>query len=159
MVFHVIGMWLLILSIPLWIYRWVAYSRLDDRERAIFKRLLKHRYENALAFGFRIFGFLVAVAVAVILLVVGLRFLKYGSIQIGAYRDVMRNRLYSGVEPVDQALNTFHYDQLLPIAILTTCALLSVAFTLVATALRDIFVVHRLNKKVGGMRDRQESAG
>ena len=159
MVFHVIGMWLLILSIPLWIYRWVAYSRLDDRERAIFKRLLKHRYENALAFGFRIFGFLVAVAVAVIVLVVGLRFLKYGSIQIGAYRDVMRNRLYSGVEPVDQALNTFHYDQLLPIAILTTCALLSVAFTLVATALRDIFVVLRLNKKVGGMRDRQESAG
>lgn len=156
MVFHVIGTWLLVASVPLWIYRWFVYSKLDDRERLIFKRLLKHRYESAFAFGARIFGFLVVLAVAVIVLVVGLRYLKYGSIQIGAYREVMRNRLYSGVEPVDQALDTFHYDQLMPVAILTTCLLLSVAFTLVSTAVRDIFVVSRLHKKVGGMKERQE---
>jgi hypothetical protein len=159
MVFHVIGMWLLAAAIPLWIYRWFVYSKLDSRERLIFKRLLKHRYENAFAFGARIFGFLVALAVAVILLVFGLRFLKHGSLQIGAYRDMMRNRLYSGVEPVDQALDAFHYDQLLPVALLTTSLFLSVAFTLVATAIRDIIVVRRLNKKVDGMRSRQEIAG
>jgi hypothetical protein len=159
MVFHVIGMWLLAAAIPLWIYRWFVYSRLDSRERLIFKRLLKHRYENAFAFGARIFGFLVALAVAVILLVFGLRFLKYGSLQIGAYRDMMKNRLYSGLEPVDQALDTFHYDQLIPVALLTTSLFLSVAFTLVATAIRDIIVVRRLNKKVDGMRSRQEIAG
>ena len=49
---------------------------------------------------------------------------------------------------MDQALDTFHYDQWLPIAILTTCALLSISFTLVATALRDISLLNRLLKRL-----------
>ncbi|MCR9061862.1 MAG: hypothetical protein NXI02_31345, partial [Rhodobacteraceae bacterium] len=57
-----------------------------------------------------------------------------------------------------RALDAYHYDQFLPVAILTTCALLSVAFTLVATALRDISMMSRLNKKLQGMKERQTQA-
>lgn len=159
MVFHAIGMWLLAASIPLWIYRWIVYSKLDEQERLVFRRIIKRRHENAFSFAFRMFGYLVALAAAVFLLVLGLRYFKYGSLQIGAYRETIRGRLYSGYEPIDQTLDLLHYDQLLPIAILTTCALLSVAFTLVATALRDISTVSRLRKKLESMRERQAAAG
>jgi len=148
MVFHVIALWLLVLSVPLWGYRWFVFSKLDTRERSVFKRIVTRRHESAFAFGARIFGFLVALAVAVILFVYGLRYLKQGSVEIGPYKETIRSRLYSGMEPVDQALNSFHYEQPLPIAILTTCFLLSVAFTLVATALRDISLIGRLRQKL-----------
>ena len=118
---------------------------------------MKRRHENAYAFALQMFGFLLALAAAVILLVIGLRYIKQGSLEFGAYRDVMRNRLYSGVDPIDQALDAYHYDQMLPIAIITTCALLSVAFTLVATALRDVSLMSRLNRKLDGMKERQEA--
>lgn len=157
MVFHAIGMWLLVAAVPLWIYRWYVFSRLDARERRIFKRIVKRRHENAYAFALQMFGYLLALAAAVILLVMGLRYIKQGSLEFGAYRDVMRNRLYSGVDPIDQALDAYHYDQMLPIAIITTCALLSVAFTLVATALRDVSLMSRLNRKLDGMKERQEA--
>lgn len=156
MVFHAIGVWLLVISVPLWAYRWFAFSKLTGRERLAFKRLIKRRHESSFGFALRVFGFLVALAMSVILLVLGLRYFKQGSLELGTFRDTMRGRLYSGLEPVDQALNTFHYDQWLPIAILTTCALLSVAFTLVATALRDISVMGRLRKRLSNIGDRQD---
>ena len=148
MVFHAIAVWLLVASVPLWAYRWFLYVKLDDRERQIFKRLVTKRYEGAFAFGARMFGFLVALAAAVLLLVYGLRYLKNGALEVGVYKETIRGRLYSGMEPVDQALNTFHYEQPLPVAILTTCFLLSVVFTLVSTALRDIATLLRLRKKL-----------
>ncbi|MET1411831.1 hypothetical protein ABVF61_06170 [Roseibium sp. HPY-6] len=158
MVFHAIGMWLLAAAIPLWVYRWYAYSKLEPPERRIFTRIVKRRHENAYAFALQMFGYLIALAAAVILLVMGLRYIKQGSLEVGAYRETIRNRLYSGVDPIDRALDAYHYDQLLPIAIITTCALLSVAFTLVATALRDISLMSRLHKKLRGMKHRQEAA-
>jgi len=158
MVFHAIGVWLLVAAVPLWIYRWYAFSKLDARERRIFTRIVRRRHENAYAFALQMFGFLLALAAAVIVLVMGLRYIKQGSIEFGAYRETIRNRLYSGVDPIDRALDAYHYDQLMPIAIITTCALLSVAFTLVATALRDISLMSRLNKKLEGMKERQEQA-
>ncbi|CTQ59948.1 MAG: hypothetical protein RIE06_12740 [Roseibium album] len=158
MVFHAIGVWLLVAAVPLWIYRWYVYSRLDARERRVFTRIVKRRHENAYAFALQMFGFLIALATAVILLVLGLRYIKQGSLELGAYRETIRNRLYSGVDPIDRALDAYHYDQFLPVAILTTCALLSVAFTLVATALRDISMMSRLNKKLQGMKERQTQA-
>lgn len=148
MVFHAIAVWLLVASVPLWVYRWVLYARLDIREREVFRRIVTKRYESAFRFGARIFGFLIALAVAVILFVYGLSYLKKGSVEIGAYKDTIRSRFYSGMEPVDQALNSFHYEQPLPLAILTTCLVLSVVFTLVATALRDISTILRLRKKL-----------
>jgi hypothetical protein len=148
MVFTAIAVWLLVASVPLWGYRWFLYSRLDGQERRIFKRLVAKRYESAFRFGARIFGFLVALATAVILFGYGLGYLKQGSFQIGSYKDTIKNQLYSGLDPVDRALDFLHYDQPLPIAVLTKCLLLSIVFTLVSTAFRDIYVLHRLGRKL-----------
>lgn len=148
MVFHTIAVWLLVASVPLWAYRWYLFAKLEGRERDVFKRIITKRYESAFRFGARVFGYLVALAAAVILFVYALSFLKKGHVQIGAYSETIRSRMYSGLEPVDQALNTFHYEQPLPLAILTTCLVLSVVFTLVATALRDITTILRLRKKL-----------
>ena len=120
MVFHAIATWLLIAAVPLWIYRWYAYGRLDARERLVFRRLLKHRHERAVIFALRVFGFLVALAVAVFVVVFGLRYLKYGSLEFGPFSDMIHSRLYSGIDPFDRLLNDFHYHQPLPIAVLTT---------------------------------------
>ncbi|MEO9529191.1 hypothetical protein [Roseibium sp.] len=154
MVFHAIAIWLLVASVPLWVYRWVVYVGLNARERAIFRRLVTSRAESAFRFGARMFGFLVVLASAVMLLVYTLRYLKQGSIEIGVFKQTVRGRLYSGMDPVDQALNSYHYEQSLPIAVLTTCLLLSVAFTLVAAALRDISILGRLRRKLKKLQTR-----
>lgn len=150
MVFHTIAVWLLLASVPLWAYRWYLYSRLEGRERDVFKRIITKRYESAFRFGACVFGYLVALAAAVILFVYGLSYLKKGHVQIGAYSETVRSRMYVGLEPIDQALNTYHYEQPLPVAILITCFALSVVFTLVATALRDISTINKLNRKLAG---------
>ncbi|PVB59783.1 hypothetical protein [Labrenzia sp. 011] len=147
MVFNAIAFWLLVAAVPLWIYRWFAYSRLSAAEKQLFKRLVARRHERSIGFALRIFGFLTAFTAAVFVVVFGLRYLKYGTFHIPLYRDMFHTRLYSDVEPVDQALDTLQYDQVLPIAILTTCLLLSIAFTLVAAALRDINLIRRLHRK------------
>jgi hypothetical protein len=157
MVFHVIAVWLLAASVPLWAYRWFLYSNLDIRERQVFKRLLSRRTESAFRFGARIFGFLVALAAAVILLVFTLRYLKQGSVEFGVFSQTVRSRLYFGMEPIDQALNSYHYDQSLPVAVLTVCLLLSVAFTLTAAALRDISMIKKLHRKLQRLRDRSRT--
>ncbi|MBN9673535.1 hypothetical protein [Roseibium aggregatum] len=159
MVFHGIGMWLLVLSAPLWAYRWLAFLRLDAKGRRIFKHIVSHRHENPYGFALRAFAFLVAMAAGVTLFIFTLASLKTNSFEIGAFREYARRRLYSGNDPVDRFLDTFHYDQFLPIAILTTCALLAVAFTLVATALRDISIIRRLRGKLEGLRRRQAASG
>lgn len=157
MVFHVIAVWLLAASVPLWAYRWFIYSNLDIREREVFKRLLARRTESAFRFGARIFGFLVALATAVILLVFTLRYLKQGSVELGVFSQTVRSRLYFGMEPIDQALNSYHYDQALPVAVLTVCLLLTVAFTLTAAALRDISMIKKLHRKLQRLRDRSRT--
>ncbi|POF29711.1 hypothetical protein [Roseibium marinum] len=148
MVFNAIVVWLLVAAVPLWIYRWVAYSRLSAAEQGVFKRLVARRQERAIGFALRIFGFLAVFAATVIVAVFSLRYLKYGTFRLDPYREMVRSRFYSGVEPVDQALDTFHYNQMLPVAILTTCLLLSIAFTLVAVALRDISLIRRLRRRL-----------
>ncbi len=155
MVFQAIGFWLLIAAGPLWAFRWLVYARLNGRERKAFKRLADRRYESPFAFALRIFGYLVALATLAVLLMFTLRYFKHGSLEIGTYREMVGSRFYSGLDPVDQALNTFHYNQLMPVAVLTTCAVLSIAFTLVATALRDISLIHRLRSRLANIRDRQ----
>lgn len=148
MVFHAIAFWLLVLAVPLWGYRWFLYHGLAPRERLVFRRIVRQHHENTYLFGLRIFGFLAAVAATVFALVLGLRYLKTGSTELGAYRDMMRTRLYSGMDPVDSALDTFHYDQIAPIAVLTACFVLAVGFTLVSAALRDISLIKRLRRKL-----------
>ncbi len=148
MVFGVIATWLLVGAVPLWLCRWYLYLGLSPRERQIFRNLLQNRYDSAVAFAFRVFGFLFALAVAVLALVFGLGFLKHGSLEIRPFRDLFSSRMYSGYEPVDQALDMYHYHQPLPVAVLTTIVVLSIAFTLVAAALRDIALIRRLKRKL-----------
>ncbi|UES49865.1 hypothetical protein [Roseibium aggregatum] len=148
MVFNAIAVWLLIASVPLWIYRWFLFSRLTARERLMFKRLVAQRHESSFVFAVRMAGYLIALAVAVFFVVFGLQYLKYGNFGITTYSDTIRSRFYSGIEPVDQALDSYHYDQMLPVAALTTILLVTVAFTLVTAAIRDISLIRRLQKKV-----------
>ncbi len=148
MVFQAIGFWLLVLAIPLWAYRFYLTYKLDSRELKAFKRLLQRAEEKALVFALKLFAFLVALSACVLGLIAILGYIKYGDSKIGTYREVIRNRIYSGVDTVDSALDTFHYDQWLPIAILIICALLSISFTLVGTALRDISLLRRLHARL-----------
>lgn len=144
-------------ALPLWIIRWLLFFGLEERERQIFKNLVARRFESAVGFALRIFGYLVALSVAVVVLVFGVRYIKFGSLQITPYREVIHSRLYSGVRPIDNFLDAFHYDQLMPVAVLTTCFLLSVAFTLVMVAIRDIVLIRRLTKKLEGLKKRQSA--
>ncbi|WP_428650981.1 hypothetical protein [Roseibium sp.] len=148
MVFSVIAVWLLVAAVPLWIFRWVLYSGLEPRERQIFRRIVKLRHERAVVFALRVFGYLLALAVVVFALVFGLRFFKHGTVGFGTFREMIRSRMYSGMHPLDQALDQYHYHQPLPIAVLTTILVLSIAFTLVAVALRDIVLIKRMKRKL-----------
>lgn len=151
MVFQAIGFWLLILAIPLWAYRFFLTRKLSPSELKVFKRLLNRAEERAIVFALKLFAFLVALSASVLALVAFLGYIKYGDTKIGTYREVVRNRIYSGVETVDSALDTYHYDQWLPVAIIITCALLSVSFTLVGTALKDISLLRRLHARLRNM--------
>lgn len=148
MVFHAIAFWLLVLAVPLWAYRWFLYRTLALREQLLFRRIIRQRHENTYLFGLRVFAFLVAIALAVLVLVFTLRYFKHGTVELGLFRDLVRSRLYFGVDPIDRTLDMVHYDQTAPIAILTTCLVLAVAFTLVSAALRDIAIIKRLRKKL-----------
>ena len=148
MVFQAIGFWLFVLAIPLWAYRFFLSLRLTSRERKVFKHLRQRADDKALVFAIKLFAFLVGLGASVLGLVALLGYIKYGSAQIGSYREIVRNRLYSGVDTVDQALDTFHYNQWLPVALLITCALLTIGFTLVGAALRDISLLRRLRARL-----------
>ncbi|MEE4015238.1 hypothetical protein V1T76_24455 [Roseibium sp. FZY0029] len=148
MVFNAIAIWLLIASVPLWICRWVLFSRLTDRERLMFKRLVAQRHETAFMFAVRMAGYLIVLAFSIFVVLFGLRYLKDGDLGITTYSDMIRSRLYSGIGPVDNALDSFYYDQMLPVAALTTIVFLTVSFTLATAALRDISLIRRMQKKV-----------
>jgi len=148
MVFQAIGFWLLMLCVPLWAYRFSLSSKLTKREYRTFKRLIERADERIFFFAVRLFAFLVVLSAAVIGLISGLSYFKHGTSQMGSYRELVRSRYYSGVDMVDEALDTFHYDQWFPIAVLTTCALLSISFTLVGAALREISILRRLHSRL-----------
>jgi UPF0716 family protein affecting phage T7 exclusion len=148
MVFNAIALWLLIASVPLWIYRWFLFSRLTARERQMFKRLVAQRHESAFMFAARMAGYLIVLALSVFVVVFGLRYLKNGNLGLSTYSDTIRSRMYSGIDPVDHMLDSFHYDQMLPVAALTTILFLTASFTLATAAVRDISLIRRMQKKV-----------
>ncbi|MEP3344686.1 MAG: hypothetical protein ABJO09_20465 [Hyphomicrobiales bacterium] len=155
MVFHTIAVGLLVAAVPLWIVRFVFLFNLEKPERQIFRNLVKRRFENAIGFALRIFGYLFAVSAAIVILVFGVRYIKFGSLQITPYRELIHSRLYSGVRPIDSLLDAFHYNQIMPVAVISTCLLLSIAFTLVMVALRDIFLMRKLSRKLQGLKMRK----
>lgn len=148
MVFQTIGLLLLAVAVPLWVYRWSLYAGLTDRERQMFRRLVSNRSQSAVRFGLRLFGFLLALAIGAILLVYALAYIKGGTFDFGTYRSHFRAHYYSGIAPVDQVVDAFHYNQVMPLAALNVIILLSVSFTLVMAAIRDITLIRRLKQKL-----------
>lgn len=155
MIFNVIGLVLLVCSLPFWLYRARLVAALDARSKTIFKRLLK-RHERPLVFGGKLFALLIVLTGLMFVVVYALAYFKHGAVYFKSYRDVVRNRLYSGIESVDPHLDAFLYDQIPPIMIIITCLLLAGGFTLFMTALRDIELVTRLRKRLEKLQKRPE---
>jgi hypothetical protein len=149
-VFHGIIVFLFLAAIPLWAYRMFCVSSLTVAERRIMKRFAKHRFESVFVFAAQIFGYLLAMAVLVIGFILAIGYLKFGTIQIKTYREMFHGRLYTGTEHADRVLNSAHYDQSLPVAVLMIIVFLTIGFTLVTVALRDIYLARRLHRKVSG---------
>ncbi len=147
MVFNTIVLLLFAAAIPLWICRQYLIAKLEPRARAIFKRLAA-RQESAIGFAFRTFLVLLAFAASVVGLVYGLSFIKEGRIIGSSYRDIIRNRLYSGIDSVDPHIDTYLYEQSLPLVIILTCLLLAISLTLVLKAIHDISVLSRLKRRL-----------
>jgi len=136
------------LAIPLWIYRGWVFLQLPPRARAIFKRLESYK-ERAWVFALKMFLVLLAVSGVVMSLVYGLGFLKSGSARtVSSYKDVVRNRLYTGTEEIDPYLNTYVYEMPLVLVAVAHCLLLAISFTLVAKALNDISLIRRLKERL-----------
>ncbi|MEP0235598.1 hypothetical protein [Roseibium sp.] len=152
-IFTTISFFLIVLAVPLWAYRIFAAYRLPARERSILRRLIA-RQENAIAFGTRIFGFLVVLAGCVFALLYVLAYLKHGKIRYLTFRDAFHQRFYSGFDSIDPYIDMMLYNQIMPIMMLLTVLLLSVSFTLVMTALRDIRLIRRLRQKLARLRQR-----
>lgn len=148
MVFSVLILMFFGLAIPLWVYRGWEFFSLPPRARGIFKRLVLHN-ERAVTFAIRMFFALSAVSAVVMGLVYGLSYLNNGRIDGGSsYKDVVRNRLYTGTEGIDPILNTYLYDMPLPAVAVLKCLFLAVGFTLVAKALSDIRLIRRLKHRI-----------
>lgn len=156
MIFNVIGLLLLASSLPLWLYRARLVAALDARSRTVFKRLLK-RHEPPLVFGAKLFALLMVLTGLMLLIVYALAYFKHGAVYFKSYRDVVRNRLYSGMESIDPHLDAFLYDQIPPVMIVITCLLLAGGVTLFMTALRDIELVTRLRKRLEKLQKRTEN--
>ena len=148
MVFSFLILVFFALAIPLWLYRGWELVSLQPRARGIFKRLVL-RQERAVTFATRMFLVLSAVSAVVMGLVYGLSYLKSGLIYSNSsYKDVVKNRLYTGTEHIDPLLNSYVYDLPLAAVALAKCLLLAVSFTLVAKALNDIWLMRRLKQRL-----------
>ncbi|GGB35508.1 hypothetical protein GCM10011316_04550 [Roseibium aquae] len=147
MVFNTIILLLFAVSIPLWAGRFLALSTLDPRAREIFQRLVRTK-ESPVAFAARMFVLLVALSGTLLILVYGMSYLQTGRLLHASYGEVMSNRLYSGVEGVDNTLDTAFYGLPLPITVLMKCLFLTAAFTLALKATNDLSIILRLRGKI-----------
>lgn len=157
MVFNVIILLLFAAAIPLWGYRQYVFLSLEPRARGMFKRLAA-RLESAIGFAIRTFLTLLVIAGAVVVLVNVLSYIKDGRLADQAYSDVVRNRLYSGLDSVDPHIDTFLYEQSMPVMFVLTCLLLSIGLTLVLKPIEDIRLLKRLQKKLKRVQERSEEA-
>lgn len=147
MIFNSIILLLFAVAIPLWIYRQILLQTLEPRARQAFRRLCRVQ-ERAWVFCLRTFAFLIAVTGALTALLYTLSYIKDGRLMDASYRDIVRNRLYSGVDSVDPHIDAFYYDLPLPIVLATTCILLAVGLTLVLKAVHDVSVASRLRGRL-----------
>lgn len=157
MVFNTIILLLFAAAIPLWIYRQYIILSLEPRARGMFKRL-SARLESAVGFAIRTFLTLLVIAGAVVILVNVLSYIKDGRLADQAYSDVVRNRLYSGLDSVDPHIDTYLYEQSMPVMFVLTCLLLSIGLTLVLKPIEDIRLLKRLKKKLQRHKERSQEA-
>ncbi|WP_417672344.1 hypothetical protein [Roseibium sp.] len=156
-IFSRISVLLLLLSIPLWIYRATLFARLDSRAKSILRRVIA-RHESAYAFCARIFGFLIVFSGLIFAFIYALSFIKHGGIKLKSFSDTFPRRVYSGLEQIDTQIDALLYDQILPVMVLLTVLLLSVSFTLFMTAIRDIRLIRRLKRRLSLLQERMASA-
>lgn len=147
MTFSFIGVLLLLLSVPLWTCRLVLYLGLNPRSRGILKRVRRHG-GSAIRFAVRTFAVTLAAFGVVFALLILLRFLKYGDTHISSLSDIFRNRLYVGHGGFDSHVDKLIYDQALPIGLIVFCLIFSSGLALVVSALRDIFLIRKLKRRV-----------
>ena len=148
MTFSIIGVLLLLLSIPLWTCRLVLYLGLTPRSRGVLKRVRRHG-ESAIRFAARTFGVTILAFAIIFALLVLFRFLKYGDTHFRSLSDIFRNRLYVGHGVIDSHVDTLIYDQVLPLGLIVFCLIFSAGLALVVSALRDIFLIRKLKRRIG----------
>jgi hypothetical protein len=145
--FSFIGVLLLVLSVPLWTCRLVLFLGLDPRRRGIVKRV-RRRGGSAIRFAARTFAVTLAAFGVVFALLVVFRFLKYGDLHIRSLSEIFRNRLYVGHGGIDSHVDTLVYDQALPVGLILFCLIFSAGLALVVSALRDIFLIRKLKRRI-----------
>lgn len=147
MTFSFIGGLLLVLSVPLWTWRLVLYLRLNPRSRGVLKRVRRHG-ESAIRFAVRTFAVTIVAFGIIFTLLILFRFLKYGDTHISSLSDIFRNRLYVGHEAIDSHMDMLIYDQVLPLGLIVFCLVFSTGLALVVSALRDIFLISKLKRRI-----------
>ena len=147
MTFSLIGILLLILSVPLWTCRLVLYMGLDPRSRGVLKRVRRHG-ESAMRFAARTFAVTIVAFGIIFTLLVLFRFLKYGNTHLSSLSDIFRNRLYVGHGAIDSHVDTLIYDQPLPLGLIVFCLVFSSGLALVVSALRDLFLIRKLKRRI-----------
>lgn len=147
MTFSFIGVLLLVLSVPLWTCRLVLFLGLNPRSRGILKRVRRHG-GSAIRIAVRTFGVSLAAFGVVFTLLIVLRFLKYGDTHVRSLSEIFRNRLYLGHGGIDSQVDTLVYDQALPVGLIFFCVIFSSGLALVVSALRDIFLIRKLKRRI-----------
>ncbi len=159
MTFSFIGVLLLLLSVPLWTCRLVLYLGLTPRSRGILKRVRRHG-GSAIRFAARTFGVTLAAFGVIFALLILLRFLKYGDTHVRSLSEIFRNRLYVGHGGIDSQVDTLVYDQALPVGLIVFCLIFSAGLALVVSALRDIYLIRKLKRRIARLeRSEKRKAG
>ncbi|MXN63863.1 hypothetical protein GR183_03015 [Stappia sp. GBMRC 2046] len=142
---------LTLLSAPLWAYRHVIYRQLTPRARTIVDNVSRH-HEKSYRFALRVFG-LVAGALCLILALISIiQYSKFGEIGVDKFREIAKPQLYSGSRFIDSNLKIFLYDQHPIFGLILVALLFSVGLTLVLSALRDISLIGRLNRRLSRLK-------
>ena len=147
MTFSLIGILLLALSLPLWIYREALFLGLSARGKGILKRVRSHG-DSAMAFAARTFGITLLTFGAGFAVLLLIRFLKYGDARFESLSEIFRGRLYLGYEAFDDCVDMLVYNQVLPVGLIIMCLAFSSGLALVLSALRDILLIRELKRRI-----------
>ncbi|MEJ8472618.1 hypothetical protein [Roseibium algae] len=147
-----ISLIMIAIAVPLWAYRTICFYRLNYRAKSILRRLIA-RHESVTLFGTRVFGFLVVLSGVIFSFLYALAYLKTGRLHFHTFKDIFPRRIYSGINNIDSHIDALLYDQIMPIMVLVTAFMLSFSFTVLMTALRDIQMIRRLQRRISKLNE------